>query len=317
MIAIVIVLASAGGFTFANFKSLEKQPTSAPTHVPTRQPTHAPTRQPTRMPTQMPTRQPTSAPTCRLTHCQRRAIDHVLAKAIYKSAQATGALRALIRKIAHGKYAWSENSTLAALHRFMASDVPIIIHLDIANTIPLLVKDIKYRSLFELSRYEEARRVSAESDMFNGAYDKEIPAMRPLYGCLNIGLNKAGQQLAAFAYGDGYFVLNDETVRRRTTMTLADSYVLPETGTLKHCDHLLKQLTESELEEIVEAALTQMCSTGGAKQMSFREIQIHGQVELDRDIVSLHVPSLHKKNNDTMRSLEEFRKENGCKLVFF
>ena len=90
-----------------------------------------------------------------------------------------------------------------------------------------------------------------------------------------------------------------------------------ETATLKHCDHLLAQLTESELEEIVEAALTKKCSTGGAKQTSYREIQIHGRVELDRDIASLHVPLLHKRNKEIMHVLNKFCTKNECKLVFF
>ncbi len=95
---------------------------------------------------------------------------------------------------------------------------------------------------------------------------------------MNIGLTEAGTQQANM-YGDGYFLMNDTTVRWRTTMTVQDSFsVNGECGTVKHCNHLLTQLQQMELQEIIEAALTKKTSSGGSKQSSYREIQIHAYV---------------------------------------
>merc|ERR1712087_782392 len=123
-------------------------------------------------------------------------------------------------------------------------------------------------------------RKDAEAAMFGTVYDKAQAFERPKYGCLNVGLSEAGEQQAVM-YGDGYFLMNDTTVRWRTTMTLLDSFTVNgETATVKHCNHLLTQLKTEELQEIVEVALTKKCSVN-AKQTSYREIQIHGPVQLN------------------------------------
>merc|ERR1711920_1171608 len=101
-------------------------------------------------------------------------------------------------------------------------------------------------------------------------------------------------------------------------MTVQDSFsVQGECGTVKHCNHLLTQLLPQELKEIIEAALTKKTSTGGANQRAYREIQIHGPVELKRDILSVHVPSHHKKNAKLVQTLERFCQTNMCKLKYF
>ena len=80
---------------------------------------------------------------------------------------------------------------------------------------------------------------------------------------------------------------------------------------------MLTQLTKQELQEIVEAALTKQCSSGGAKQANYREIQIHGPVQLDRDVVSVHCPSSYQSNAKVMAVLNAFCRRNSCKLEFF
>ena len=83
---------------------------------------------------------------------------------------------------------------------------------------------------------------------------------------------------------------------------------------IQHCDHLLIQLQEVELEELMEAAL--YSKKGGKKQNSYREIQIHGPVQLDRDIISLHVPNT-MANKASTNKFKKFCEKNNCKLVWF
>ena len=65
--------------------------------------------------------------------------------------------------------------------------------------------------------------------------------------------------------------MNDTTTRWRTTMTIADSFgVNGNCGTLRHCDHLLAELNQDELKELIEAAL--YSKKGGIKQRTYREI---------------------------------------------
>ena len=112
--------------------------------------------------------------------------------------------------------------------------------------------------------------------------------------------------------------MNDTTVRWRTTLTVQDSFsVNGDCGTVKHCNHLLTQLQANELAEMIEAALTKKTKSGGAQQASYREIQIHGPVQLNRDVLSVHVPSVHKKNYKLVSILHDFCAKNMCKLVYF
>ena len=178
--------------------------------------------------------------------------------------------------------------------------------------------------------------------MFGTVYNKAKPTERPKYGCLNVGLQPEGDQHAK-GYGDGYFLMNDTTVRWRSTMTVSDSFnVNGNTGTLKHCLHLLNELNTDELKELIEAGTynyihsytysnTYMYITlyilehthtysavfkkkGGQKQRAYREIQIHGPVILNRDIISLHCPKNQMKNK---KIFDQFCQKNGCTLVWF
>ena len=156
-----------------------------------------------------------------------------------------------------------------------------------------------------------------ESVLFQKAYDNATPFERPKYGCLNVALLEAGTQQAT-QYGDGYFTVNDETVRWRTSLTVGDSFnVHGNTATLKHCNHLLNQLRSEELQEMIEVALTGESWTEGRLQRSYREIQIHGPVELHRDIASVHVPRAYEQNNKLLVDLKAFCLKNKCDLIFF
>jgi len=221
----------------------------------------------------------------------------------------------------NGKYADSAEETLAALHQFLEWDCPIIIKVHINKVMDYLLKDTHYRNLFEIGTgsggNDQRVRRKAETAMFGDVYDKAKAFERPKYGCLNVGLNEAGTQQAN-SYGDGYLLMNDSTVRWRTTLTIMDSFAVNgQCGTVKHCDHLLTLLTQQELQEMVEAATTRKCSSGGSKQANYREIQIHGPVQLDRDVESLHAPSSYQKHAKTMKVLKAFCQKNGCKLEFF
>jgi len=259
----------------------------------------------------------------KLTPCEQDAINHVNSLAIKKSEDSKQKQRLieLIQQIENGKYVGSIDSTLKALYHFLEWEVPIIIKIHIADLIPKIINDTHYRNLFEIGKGSGGNdlniRRTEEAKMFGPVYDKAEAFERPKYGCLNIGLTEAGTQQAN-TYGDGYFLMNDTTVRWRTTLTVQDSFsVNGECGTVKHCNHLLTQLQATELSEVLEAALHKKTSSGGAKQTSYREIQIHGPVQLDRDVISMHVPSHHQKNKKLVQTLERFCRKNMCKLVYF
>ena len=129
-----------------------------------------------------------------------------------------------------------------------------------------------------------------------------------------MGLDPAGC-IQAMGYGESYFLMNDATVRWRTTMTIQDSFAVNGCcGTVKHCNHLLVQLNDAELKEIIEAAL--YAKKGGQQQTSYREIQIHGPVQFNRDILSMHVPDMPQQRKH-QKKYEAFCAKNMMKLVWF
>merc|ERR1719203_1098083 len=172
----------------------------------------------------------------------------------------------MIMTMDNGKYADRYAEVEKALYHFLEWEVPIIIRIHIADLIPKLLADTHYRNLFEIGKgsgnNDQNVRKGWERAMFSDVYDKAQAFERPKYGCLNVGLSSQGTQQAK-CYGDGYFVMNDTTVRWRTTLTVQDSSsVAGNCGTVKHCNHLLVQLQPQELQEMVEVALTKCASKG-------------------------------------------------------
>eukprot|EP01084_Bolivina_argentea_P067733 123307_1 len=253
----------------------------------------------------------------KLTICEKNAITHVQSLAMTKSMSA-GHEHKLLQLMYDINPKYGNTETWDKLHKFMEWEVPIIIHVHCAKIIPLLYKDSHYRNLFEINTgygcTNQDTRKKYEKLMFDDVYDRAKPFERPKYGCLNVGLNKSGVHLAR-QYGDGYFLINNTTVRWRTTMTIKDSFAVKgNCGTLKHCNHLLTELNKNELKELIESAL--YAKKGGKQQKHYREVQIHGPCQLNRDIKSLHVPKTGI-NLEKKRIFEKFVKKNNCKLIWF
>eukprot|EP01084_Bolivina_argentea_P212695 361499_1 len=259
-----------------------------------------------------------------LSPCEKNAITYVQTIAMQKS-NGYGLQKSLLKKMKGINNKWNKD-TLDKLYEYIQWKVPIIVHVHCQKTIPLLLKDTHYRNLFETKSSSGCKNTKMRSDgekkLFGPAYDTAIAFERPKYGCLNIGLSKTGCK-KALSYGDGYFILNDETIRWRTTITIIDSlnaviskkYVASDTvcGTLKHCTHLLAKLNDNELKELIQVAIG--CKKGDTAQSSYREVQIHGPVQLNRDIKSLHVPRCHWRI--TSNIFQNFCDKNGCDLVWF
>ena len=194
---------------------------------------------------------------CDLTSCEKNAINHVIGYAMSKSNNDC-VKQSLLQKMKQIDSTYNEE-TLNKLQMWFEWEVPMIIRIHVAKIIPLLQKDTHYRNLFETGTGNgstcQSERASYEGILFGNVYNNAKPTERPKYGCLNVGLQPDGDQ-HAINYGDGYLVLNNSTVRWRTTLTIKDSFsVNGNTGTLKHCLHLLNELNTNELQELIESGI--------------------------------------------------------------
>eukprot|EP01084_Bolivina_argentea_P136499 240396_1 len=255
---------------------------------------------------------------CKLTPCEQNAINHVNGNAIKKSEDNKHKLKLIdiIAKIDNGKYQSEIPQTLSAMYHFLEWKVPIIIRIHIDQLIPKLLHDTHYRNLFEVGKgngcTNKDTRTMHENIMFPNIYKPAKPKEKPKYGCLNIGMKSDGCN-RAIQYGKAYFTLNDDTVRWRVSYTNTDSFSAKgKLGTLGNCQHLLDVLSDCELTELIDTAIYN--KKGGINQRTYREIQIHGPLLLDRDIESLHVP---KNEKHYSKIYQEFVRKNSCKLIWF
>eukprot|EP01084_Bolivina_argentea_P019906 37018_1 len=214
----------------------------------------------------------------------------------------------------------SENEILNKLLLFLEWKVPITIRIHCNKLIPKLLNDTNYRNLFETGygsgNTNQNIRKREEMKMFGEVYFGANPDERPKYGCLNVNLKPEGCILA-YQYGDGYFVMNNITIRWRVTMTIKDSFAVDgDCATLKNCIHLLNQLDNKELKEMIYISIFGKCEKNRIHQKEYREIQIHGPVILNRDIYSLNVPD-DKKNRQMENIYKQFCEQNDIKLIWF
>lgn len=160
----------------------------------------------------------------------------------------------------------------------------------------LLDKDTHYRNLFEINKGNggncKISRQQWEKKLFGNYYDNGIAKERPKYGCFNVSLNKEGCK-SAIGYGDCYFVLNDQTTRWRITFTNGDSAGTVQCGTIDNCCHVLNKFSQTDLKKLI------LVSKGfeGEEHSDYREIQIHGDILLNRDIKMMYIPKKYIKES--------------------
>lgn len=205
------------------------------------------------------------------------------------------------------------DSILGAITDYVADTAPITINVSEA-TVKILLTDGYYRSIFEINKkgeaYTEARR-RWESECFLNLYNlKTVSSFdRPKYGALNY-LNSPAGIPPAFAYGEWFFTLkSDPQVRKRITLATGDTAVSRCLGVLDHCMHVLKHLTDAELSSIIRVATNQNSSLSYPPGSSYREVQIHGDVKLDRDIECLNIPMKEIDNITAVMFAKKFNVE--------
>ncbi len=189
------------------------------------------------------------------------------------------------------KYAGDITSVTDKIVRYIAHDAPLIVHVN-DHTVKILLDDTHYRSIFEINVkgdvYLAARR-QWESDCFARLYDGQKALDRPKYGALNL-LNCPRGQIMATAYGAWHFVLKPH-VRDRTTVASGDTAGSRCLGVLDYCIHVLAAISDDELQKIIDIVEGRIESAGYRHGTVYREIQIHGDLDIARDIESLNIPA--------------------------
>jgi hypothetical protein len=180
-----------------------------------------------------------------------------------------------------------------------------------------LAGDTHYRSQFETRTsgglIDLKKRNEWEKALFGGAYDGCVPIDRPKYGVANVVNDPRGIK-SARRYGDCFLELSP-AVRRRCTFSGADSGGIADSrlATCHYYAHvLLNDYDNEELAAIIFIANQSVRSLASETIRNYKEVQIHGPVQLKSDIVALHVP----KEQDCV-ALQSFASKHGLRYCLF
>lgn len=214
------------------------------------------------------------------------------------------------------KYLWDDNN-LEQILEYIRYHVPLSIHINLNKYFKYLIKDTHYRNQFETSFSSGSTNLTSrkkwETNMFLRFYDNSSAFDRVKYGCINIfgcfeGVNSAK------AYGKSYFTLKNS--RTRITYTVGDSSnsnFSEKISSLKNPYSLLNQLSAEQLDILMKKILNIPLNV---KQPGrYTEIQIHGEVRLDRDIDTLFI-SKSDAEYISYSEIESFCKKNNINFIY-
>jgi Protein of unknown function (DUF3626)/Probable Zinc-ribbon domain len=206
------------------------------------------------------------------------------------------------------------------ISNFLRYNSQVIIHVK-EHMLDTILKDGYYRNQFETktsggSRDLESRK-KWEDSLFSNYYHDVKDEERCKYGCLNVFNDNEGVKSIASQYGSAFFELKEE-VKERSTFCFGDSgdklqvYGTIEValGTFEAHLHILYAMTSKDIQNIlqfIEADIKNDLS-------QFIEVQIHGNILVQRDIKYLHFPSCRRLEYQTV--LETYEK-NNIKVKFF
>jgi hypothetical protein len=250
---------------------------------------------------------------CKLAPCQRKALEHVTAKAKKSHEEA---LEPLFKRC--GTLGFTKEKVAAALVYFR-STVQIVIHVkrEHLSDKKKLAGDTHYRSQFETRTSGGLKDLKTRNEwekaLFGGAYDGCEGVNRPKYGVANVVNDPRGIK-SARRYGDCFLELSP-AVRRRCTFSGADSGGIADSrlATCHYYAHvMLNDYDNEELAAIIFIANQSVRSLASETIRNYKEVQIHGPVQLKSDIVALHVP----KEQDCV-ALQCFASKHGLRYCLF
>jgi hypothetical protein len=240
---------------------------------------------------------------------------------------------------------------LSEAHRvvqYLLESAPVIIHLNIPRVLHHMLDDSEeshyYKNLFEMlmkTNSTHPRRFQAQSTLFAGMYDDAQPEERVKYGLLDVGFAKPFLKL----YGYSHLELKP-SVRFRCTYGYGDSGVREGAQNLSVFETLISDqiinLNPLEMKLVmvaaaaatgdreVQADVKQRLKQYDREQRKLQrgrsrvllgkkkerptiyiEAQIHGPVDLRRDLSALVVDKYHQGNATLVRELDAFTAKFG------
>jgi hypothetical protein len=159
--------------------------------------------------------------------------------------------------------------------------------------IDAFITDNHYRNQFETkttggnpSAVPGGWRDNAERELFDGGYHHHAldGFERPRYGSLSLN-REQNPQGAVSQYGDCYFLLKN-SIKERVTLSPGASKKADHVGTIRNFEHVLLATTD---DADVAALMNTALGRKGDKYYLYFEAQVHGPLELDKDVEAMAV----------------------------
>ena len=155
--------------------------------------------------------------------------------------------------------------------------------------------------------------------MFNGCYDKTDAIDRPKYGCLNIAGDVEGCVQARY-YGVCVMILKPH-VRQRCTFFSQDSCDFKKKSdclaTAEYYAHVLHQYSDDELKSLLTVCKDARIRGCVCTAESYKEVQIHGPLSLERDVQALSLPGRKQTaNHALLHNAIKFQYKAQCNVLW-
>lgn len=211
---------------------------------------------------------------------------------------------------------WNE-TTLRRTLRYIRTEAPIIVHVNVDNCMKFFLSDTHYRNQFETNTsngtLNHSIRKQWEDRLFNNIYKNSDGFERVKYGVLNVINDPNGVQCCS-QYGDSYLVLKD--ARLRCTFAAKDSScadVIP--SSVEHYAHTLAEFSDVELREVVAVA-TRRKEFGDSRAIStYKELQIHGPLELTKHVEALVLNERYANDTKMLEKADRFCRKANARLI--
>jgi len=202
---------------------------------------------------------------------------------------------------------------------FIKNKVPLVVNFKLKKHLPFFHSDTHYRNSFEINTGKgkgyDHYRLSKEHQLFGEDYGPKLEISKRLkYGSLLL-TGKPGDATSAQGYGESYFLLRDDEVRWRVTVTRGNSETNSKVGTLEHFIHILQQYTDNELRCLCRASNSNRVAS--SEFQSYTEIQIHGLVRFEEDVHKIFVNKKFKTDKKIKKQVAAFNLKNRIVSHFF
>jgi hypothetical protein len=173
----------------------------------------------------------------------------------------------------------------------------------IKNIFEIFIENPKLKNIFEVINNQSSLKFREEVEdlLFFKIYSKCDSKDRPKYGSINIYDNISGDNLCR-SYGDICLKYKDD-IKERTTFTFGDSFnKMLYICTYQYLGHILWFFDINSIKRIIDI----INGNNSINITNYIEAQIHGDVDITRDIENIRLSKNNYDNNKEI--IEKFMK---------